>query len=184
MTTMRLVGSGAWRLLPAAVVLVTAACGSRVAGPPAAHGSATTRPAAATGVIFGVVRAGPTCPIDRAYHACRPRPLDYVELRARLARTGLISTGRTSTDGHFSVRLRPGKYVLTVVTTAVFPRCPPVRVSARSGAAVRANITCDTGIRLPERVASNSGWSAGRPSSPSRPLRAGQRRSTAFTRPV
>src|SRR5260370_29982046 len=102
MTTMRSVGSRLWRLLPVAVVLVTAACGSRVTGA-AAHGPATTRPAAATGVIFGVVRAGPTCPIDRAGHACRPRPLDHAELRARLARTGLISSERTSTDGHFSV---------------------------------------------------------------------------------
>src|SRR5260370_39979014 len=98
MTTMRSVGSRLWRLLPAAAVLVTAACGSRVAGPEA-HGSATTRPAAATGVGFGVVRAGPTCPIDRTYHACRPRPLDHLELPARLARTGLISSGRTSTAG-------------------------------------------------------------------------------------
>src|SRR5260370_7383083 len=88
MTTMRSVGSRLWRLLPVAVVLVTAACGSRVAGP-AAHGSATTRPAAATGVIFGVVRAGPTCPIDRAYHACRPRPLDHAHLPAPPAPTAL-----------------------------------------------------------------------------------------------
>lgn len=152
-------GSGVGRLLPAAVVLVTAACGSRVAGAtvPAAPGAATTRSAAATGVIFGVVQAGPTCPADPVYHACRPRPLADAELRALPARAGSIRSARTTTDGHFSIRLRPGDYVLTVVTTAGFPKCPQVRVSVRSSVAVRANITCDTGIRLSARAAGNSG---------------------------
>jgi hypothetical protein len=121
---------------------------------PAASDPATTPPAAATGVIFGIVQAGPTCPVESAHHACRPRPLGDAELRARSARTGLIFSARTSIGGHFFVRLRPGEYVLTVATTAVFPRCPPVGVSVRSGTAVRANIICDTGIRLPARAAS------------------------------
>ena len=156
---MRSTGTRLWRLLPVAVVVVLAACGSRVAGAtvPAAPGSATMSAAAATGVIFGVVQAGPACPVDRVYHACRPRPLGDVGLRARRARTGLVSSARTRVGGRFSVRLRPGDYVLAVVTTAVFPRCPRVRVSVRSAAAVRADITCDTGIRLPERAAGNSG---------------------------
>ena len=160
MTTMRSTGTRLWPLLAAAVVVVTAACGSRVAGaivPASSDPAATTRPAAATGVIFGVVRAGPACPVDPVYHACRPRPLGDVELRARQARTGLISTARTSTGGRFSVRLSPGEYVLTVVTTAIFPRCPHVRVSVRSGTAVRASIACDSGIRVPGQAASNSG---------------------------
>jgi hypothetical protein len=124
---------------------------------PAAPDPATTRPAAATGVIFGIVQAVPTCPVESAYHACRPRPIGDAELRARSARTGLTFSARTSTGGHFFVRLRPGEYVLTVATTAVFPRCPPVGVSVRSGTAVRTNITCDTGIRLPARAAGKSG---------------------------
>ena len=78
-------------------------------------------------------------------------------MRARPAGTGLASSARTGTDGVFAIRLRPGIYVLTVLTTAVFPRCPQARVWVRPGMAVRANITCDTGIRLPARVASNPG---------------------------
>lgn len=138
---------------------MTASCGSRVAGAtmPAAPGSAITRPAAAAGVIFGVIRAGPACPVDRVHHACRDRRLGNVDVQARSARTGPVSRARTSADGHFSVRLRPGNYVLTVLTTAIFPRCPRVRVSVRSAAAVRASITCDTGIRLPVQAAGNSG---------------------------
>ena len=158
-TTTRPMGTCLGWVLATAVVVVTAACGSRVAGAavPAASDPATTRPAAATGVIFGIVQAGPTCPVESANHACRPRPLGDAELRARSARTGLTLSARTSTSGHFSVRLRPGEYVLTVATTAVFPRCLPVGVSVRSGTAVRANITCDTGIRLPARAAGKSG---------------------------
>ena len=124
---------------------------------PAASDPAATQPAAAAGVIFGIVQAGPTCPVESAYHACRPRPLGNAVLRARSARTGLTFSARTSTGGHFFVRLRPGEYVLTVAATTVFPRCPPVGVSVRSGTAVRANITCDTGIRLPARAAGKSG---------------------------
>src|SRR5436190_14667662 len=159
MTTTRSIGLWLGRLLPAAVVVVTAACGGRVAGAtvPAAPGAATTRPDAAAGVISGVIRAGPTCPIDRVYHACRDRRIGGLDVQARSARTGLVSSARSSTDGHFSVRLSPGNYVLTVLTTAIFPRCPRVPVSVRSGAAVHASITCDTGIRLPAQAARHSG---------------------------
>jgi hypothetical protein len=159
MTTTRPMRTCLGRVLAAAVVVSTAACGSRIAGAavPTASDPAATRPAAATGVIFGIVQAGPTCPVESASHVCRPRALGNAELRARSARTGLTFSARTSTGGHFFVRLRPGEYVLTVAITAVFPRCPPVGVSVRSGAAVRANITCDTGIRLPARAAGKPG---------------------------
>ena len=80
-----------------------------------------------------------------------------VPRNTRPAGTGLTSSARTSTDGRFAIRLRPGGYVLTVLTTAIFPRCPQVRVWVRAGTAVRASITCDTGIRLPVRPASNPG---------------------------
>jgi hypothetical protein len=155
---MRSTGIRRWRLVAAAFVVVTAACGSRVAGAgmPAASDPATTRPVATTGVIVGTVQAGPTCPVDSVRHACRPRSLGDVELRARPAGAGLPSTVRTSTGGQFFIRLRPGEYVLAVVTTTIFPRCPQVRVWVRSGKTVRADITCDTGIRLPQ-AASNPG---------------------------
>ena len=138
-----------WRLLPAVIIVGTAACGSRVPG--------VAAPAAGTGVVVGVVQAGPTCPVERADHACRPRLLGNVEVRARPAGTGLTSSARTGTGGRFAIRLRPGAYVLTVLTTATFPRCPQVQVWVRPGTAVRASITCDTGIRLPVRPASNPG---------------------------
>ena len=148
MTMTRLMRTCPGRVLAAAVLVVTAACGSRTAG---------ARPAAATGVIFGIVQAGPTCPVESSAHPCRARPLGGAEVRARSARTGVTVSARTGTAGRFSIRLSPGEYVLTVATTGVFPRCPRVGVSIRTGTAVRAKITCDTGIRLPAQATGRSG---------------------------
>jgi hypothetical protein len=98
-------------------------------------------------MIFGVVQAGPACPVDRVYHACRPHPLGGVEVQASSPGDGVLTSARTGTDGHYSLRLRAGRYQLVVVITQVFPRCLPVLVSVGSGAAVRTDINCDTGIR-------------------------------------
>lgn len=159
-----------------AVVLVTVSCGTRgpgATGPaasatpgttatsarpgaattpattttPAGSGPAATRPPGASTVIFGVVQASPACPVDRVYHACRPRPLGDVEVQARSPSAEVMAIALTEADGHYSLRLGPGSYRLSVVITQVFPRCPQVPVSVGSGAAIRANINCDTGLR-------------------------------------
>jgi hypothetical protein len=117
---------------------------ARSAGP----GTTATRPPGATAVIFGVVQASPACPVDRVYHACGPRPLGHVEVQARSPMGGVMASAPTEADGQYSLWLGPGSYLLVVVITQVFPRCPHVLVSVGSGAAIRANISCDTGIRL------------------------------------
>lgn len=156
MTMTRPTGTCLGRALGAAVVAVTAACGSYVSGGagPGASGPGTTQAAAAMGAAFGIVQAGPTCPVDSVHRACSPRPLGDTGLRVRSAQTDLTVTTRTNTNGHFFVRLRPGEYVLTIAVATIFPRCPPVRLSVRTGTAVRVDIMCDTGIRLPVRAAS------------------------------
>jgi hypothetical protein len=100
-------------------------------------------------MIFGVVQAGPSCPVEPVYHVCRPRPLGHFEVQARSASAGLVASARTQADGHYALHLGPGSYVLVVVTTQVFPRCPRVAVSIGSGGAIHANINCDTGLRQP-----------------------------------
>jgi hypothetical protein len=160
-------------MLPAAVVLVTVSCGTSVPGatgpgPTATSAtpaksvtpSATATPAqsaapsgtatpspGATAVIFGVVQASPACPVDRVYRACRPRPLGHVEVQARSPSAEVMASALTEADGHYSLRLGAGSYLLVVVITQVFPRCPHVPVSVGSGAAIRATINCDTGLR-------------------------------------
>ena len=169
------------RLLPVAVVLVTVSCGTSVpgaAGPGATAPSASpaksatpgasatpaqsaapsgtaTRSPGATAVIFGVIQASPACPVDRVYHACRPRPLGHVEVQARSPSAGVMASALTQADGHYSLRLGPGSYLLVVVITQVLPRCPHVPVSVGSGASIRTNINCDTGLRLRGPPATN-----------------------------
>jgi len=60
---------------------------------------------------------------------------------------GLTATTRTRADGHYALRLRPGRYVLAAAPMQAIPRCPHVLVSVTSPAPVRVNINCDSGIR-------------------------------------
>lgn len=169
----RSIGPYLRRLLPAAVVLLTVSCGTSVPGATGPGPSATsatpaqsatpgatatparsaapsgtaTRSPGATAVIFGVIQASPACAVDRVYHACRPRPLGNVEVQALSPSAGVMASALTGADGHYSLRLGPGSYLLVVVITQVLPRCPHVPVSVGSGVSIRANINCDTGIR-------------------------------------
>ena len=169
----RSVGLYIRRLLPVAVVLATASCAVRLPAAPAPAASGTpsataapaksaapgggnaTRPPGAIAVISGVVRAGPACPVDRVYHACRPGPLGDVEVQARSSSAGVMASARTGADGHYSLQLGPGRYLLVVLTTQVFTSCPHVLVSAESGVAIRADFNCDTGMRHPEPTATS-----------------------------
>jgi hypothetical protein len=71
----------------------------------------------------------------------------HVRVEARDLRTGVTVSTRTSADGHYSLRLSKGRYVLSVADNEVFPRCPEITVLVASLAPVRADIRCDSGIR-------------------------------------
>jgi hypothetical protein len=59
----------------------------------------------------------------------------------------VTASTRTRTDGNYSFRLSPGRYVLIAVTRQIVPHCPHVLVSVTSSVPVRASISCDSGIR-------------------------------------
>jgi hypothetical protein len=139
MTTMRWLGR--WLLPSAGLVLVSASCGVRLAA------TNPAQPPGSTARVFGVVEAGPGCPVERQDHVCKPRLLGDVRVEARLLPAGVTATTRTGADGHYSFRLAKGRYVLVAATGQVVPRCPDVLVSVTSPAPVRANINCDSGIR-------------------------------------
>ena len=142
MTTMRPLGLRAWWLLSAVgLALASASCGVRPASTDLAQ------PSGSTALVFGVVQASPGCPVERHDHACQSRRLGDVQVEARSLPAGVIVSTRTRTDGHYSFRLARGRYVLVAVTRQVLPRCPHVLVSVTSTAPVRANISCDSGIR-------------------------------------
>jgi Carboxypeptidase regulatory-like domain len=129
-------------LLAAAVV----ACGSDDRG-----GSSTQRTAPATtrppdAQVFGVVLAGPTCPVVTPEELCPPRPVD-AQISALDAEGAIVATTRTDADGDYTLSLEPGDYTLVADTGAALPFCDPVTVSVPTDRSVRADISCDTGIR-------------------------------------
>jgi hypothetical protein len=142
-----------WLLAAAGLVLATVSCGVR----PAATGSAQPsgsvqasgpgRPSGPTALISGIVAARPGCPVERPSRLCKPRPVGDVLVEARSLSAGVTASTRTHADGHYSMRLGQGRYVLVAVTRQALPRCPHVPVSVTSPAAVHANIRCDSGIR-------------------------------------
>ena len=139
---MRRLGPRAKWLLPAVgLAVVSVSCGV---------GSASTesaQPSGSTALISGFVQAGPECPVEQQGQACPPRRLGDVQVEARSLPAGVTVRTHTRTDGHYSFRLAPGRYVLVAVTRQIFPNCPHVLVSVTSPAPVRANINCDSGIR-------------------------------------
>jgi hypothetical protein len=140
--TMRRLSQQARWLLPAVgLALVSASCG---VGPASTE---SAQPSGSTALVSGVVQASPGCPVEQHGHACQSRRLGDVQVEARSLPAGVTVRTRTRTDGHYSFRLAPGRYVLVAVTRQVVPNCPHVLVSVASPAPVRANINCDSGIR-------------------------------------
>ena len=127
-----------WLLLAVGLALVSASCGVS---------SASTESSGSTALVSGVVQASPGCPVEQQSQKCQPRGLGDVRVEARSVPAGVTATTRTSTGGHYSFRLAPGRYVLVAVMGQVVPHCPHVSVSVTSPAPVRADITCDSGIR-------------------------------------
>jgi hypothetical protein len=129
-------------LLAAAVV----ACGSDERGGSSTQRTApaTTRPGSAR--VFGVVLAGPTCPVVTPEEPCPPQPVD-AEISARDSEGAIVASTRTDADGDYTLSLVPGDYTLVADTGAALPFCDPVTVSAPVDRSVRADVSCDTGIR-------------------------------------
>jgi hypothetical protein len=129
-------------LLAAAVV----ACGSdkRSGSTTQRTAPATTRPPDAR--VLGVVLAGPTCPVATPEEPCPPRPVD-AEISAQDGEGAFVASTRTDADGDYSLSLEPGDYTLVADTGGALPFCDPVTVSVPVDRSVRADISCDTGIR-------------------------------------
>lgn len=116
------------------------------------------------GVISGVVMAGPTCGAEPAGSpaACAPRPVagktvDIISVPASATVTiaqpptaPVVATATTDSQGHFSVNVPPGVYVVVVTPpssgfTMRQTNLPQVTVAA--GQTVNVTVNLDTGIR-------------------------------------
>lgn len=95
---------------------------------------------------YGYVTAGPTCPVERPDQPCPPRPV-AATIDARDLGGATVASTQSDSYGRYALALSPGSYLLVVVTPSGWPRCPDTRVTVQARAAVRADISCDTGIR-------------------------------------
>jgi len=118
-----------------------------IAGSPSVRFGVLAQPKGGFVLVYGVVRAGPTCPVEKYGHPCPPRPVRKALVEARLAQGGVVAKTRTGDSGSYSLTVPPGRYVLTVDTGSLFPRCPKLPITARASSSQRVNISCDTGIR-------------------------------------
>lgn len=130
-------------------IVSTGATGST--SPPAPTSTSSTTTTAPLHVpagsgAYGYVTAGPTCPVERAGQPCPPRPVS-AEVDARNGAGATVASTTSDSSGRYALTLAAGSYTLVVVTSSGFPRCPDTPVTVRTGAATRADISCDTGIR-------------------------------------
>jgi hypothetical protein len=122
-------------VLCTALLAVTSACGK----------TANSDTSAPTGTIFGTITAGPTCPVERAGEPCNPAPV-AIDVAAHAMGRRVAGT-RSATNGNYTLRLPEGRYELRATTNAALPRCVAALVTVTANRRVRADITCDTGIR-------------------------------------
>jgi hypothetical protein len=126
-------------LVPAlALSVALAACGS--------GGGITV----ASGTLTGDVVAGPTCPVEQAENPCPPKAVANREVKI-LAKSGqVVATTTTDAQGHFSVALAPGEYVVAVAIVSGqvgMRQTTPGDVTVASGQSAYIKIELDTGIR-------------------------------------
>jgi Carboxypeptidase regulatory-like domain len=96
--------------------------------------------------IVGTVRAGPTCPVERADSPCPPRAWTGT---VRASAGGASYEAETDNQGRFAIDLPPGTYEIVAVTEGGPPTGVPTTVTVRGGEGqpARVDLTVDTGIR-------------------------------------
>jgi hypothetical protein len=96
--------------------------------------------------VYGLVGAGPTCPVERPGQPCPPQPV-YATVTALGSSGATAGTTHSDHEGKYTLGLALGSYTLTATTGSALPRCSPTRAAVTAGSATRADISCDTGIR-------------------------------------
>jgi hypothetical protein len=97
--------------------------------------------------IRGVVKLGPTCPVESLTSPCPDRPFQG-DVRAT-ASDGSTTTVSTDAQGGFTMNLRAGTYVVAAVSSSGGGPPTPVSqtVQVRTGSYKRVTLEVDTGIR-------------------------------------
>jgi hypothetical protein len=113
-------------------------------------GCAKQASAPADSGIRGIATLGPLCPVERVGSPCPDRPMQ-AEIQVRDATSGdVVATVRSDADGHFTVDLPPGQYVLEGVPPtpgSPFPIAKPTDATVRPHRFTEVTVSFDTGIR-------------------------------------
>jgi hypothetical protein len=97
--------------------------------------------------IRGVVKLGPTCPVESLVSPCPDRPFQgEVEATSTDGDTTRVSTDE---QGRFSLDLPAGSYVLVAVSLSGsgLPTPVPQTVQVETGAYTQVTLEVDSGIR-------------------------------------
>jgi hypothetical protein len=125
-------GIGTAIVLAAGAVTIGAAVSSSAASPDSG--------------VRGRVLYGPTCPVQRVGQACT-RPFQATITVRREPGERFLASIRSSSGGHFTLRLSPGRYRLVPKNGDPFPRGSPVAVVVRAHRYASVTINYDSGIR-------------------------------------
>jgi hypothetical protein len=137
---------GFWLALVIALGLALAACTSNLPGGP----QGTLVPGGPQGTLVGEVVAGPTCPVANAENPCPPAPVPNRQVRIETFAGAVAATVTTDAEGHFTIHLPPGHYVIHVAIIpgqVGFQQVTPSDVTIVAGQATSITIELDTGIR-------------------------------------
>lgn len=96
--------------------------------------------------LRGQVLYGPTCPVERPGAICE-RPYQATLVVSRTASRGTVARVSTSADGHFTVPLRAGRYLVTVTSHTAYPQSWSQKVSVTGHQFTSLTIRIDSGIR-------------------------------------
>lgn len=130
---------------PRYLALITVA-GLVLASAPSGISLARGRESSLDSGLRGRVLYGPTCPVQRVGQSCT-RPYQATISILREPATKTVSTVRSASDGRFTVRLPPGRYLIEPHNGRPFPRSRPQTVTVYAHRFTNVTITYDSGIR-------------------------------------
>lgn len=130
------------RMMFLSLVLLSAlaACG----GDPGGTGGGKTG-------IRGSAVAGPSCPLESTASPCRPTGVVAHLAVSRVSGSQVLAQTDSAADGHFTLAVPPGRYVVTATLTNGVPSPQTLHrsVTVASQGFVDITMTFDSGIRTP-----------------------------------
>ncbi len=111
-----------------------------------ALGGAAAAPARPDSGVRGLVRYGPTCPVQRPGRTCE-RPYRATIVVRREPSNRIVIRAHSGADGRFTVRLRAGRYKLEPTNGVPFPRASDQTITVEAHHFTRVTINFDSGIR-------------------------------------